>query len=820
MGDKRAAAHQHRAGALVFASLIILSAACTDDRPVIEVTVSGPIPLYTQVLEVNATLMPPGGSLVSTLQPQVVADRLDSFLVRLPPDKQGTLVLSVSAVDDKGCQTQQGSTAALAISGPDRYQSTVALTNPVNGCSLTVGTLGDGNGTVSVFRLGALVPAPDGCDASCLYPFTVGDRVTLTAAEGSRDYFAGWSGSCAGTGACVVTIGSGLKTVSASFYPRRVCSYDPPNAWPKTRQGFCWESPLPQGNPLNHMWTFSSQDIWAVGNQGIVLHWNGNFWVPFNSGTSADLYGVWGTSDNDLWIAGNGTLLHYDGTNFTDSGKISGFANLQKGAFLGVAGNGTGDLWLVGKGGVFQHAVLTNKKGPAATLSPMTCDSPMTGDINAIYAWPGAAGGFIAVAAGGVVYTGNGSACKVVSADPGAHDLYGTWIYGGRAWVVGDGTVLSAAATPGDRVGTPWTVEQGDFQGMKLRGVWSGPGGVWVSGDGGAILRRSDQGTFTAVDNSGEASTLRDIRGIDQDDVWAVGDGGALLHGNVAFFLSYKAGGTASLRGVVQDRSGLAWAVGDQGTLLRFGGISLFPVASMTPFDLAAVFAIGTEVWAVGEAGTIVHGIGGVFGPSTSGVTLHLWGIWGAAADNLWAVGDQGTLLHYNGSIWTANNAGSTKRLLSVQGCGPSDVWAVGDAGTLLHYDGSAWKPSPIETALGLRAVWARGAKDVFAVGAKGTLLHYTGTWTPEPSGILQNPPDLNGVFGDTVGCGGTIASSDDVWAVGAGGTLLRRSGTKWSPVRSGVTSDLLGIGGFGKGEFWIVGDNRSALRRSTPTMP
>src|SRR4051812_22402219 len=35
------------------------------------------------------------------------------------------------------------------------------------------------------------------------------------------------------------------------------------------------EQPLPQSRSLRGAWAASSDDVWAVGDQGTILHWNG-----------------------------------------------------------------------------------------------------------------------------------------------------------------------------------------------------------------------------------------------------------------------------------------------------------------------------------------------------------------------------------------------------------------------------------------------------------------------------------------------------------------------------------------------------------------
>jgi len=73
-----------------------------------------------------------------------------------------------------------------------------------------VTTAGAGSGTVTS------APAGISCPSTCLTSFTSGTVVTLTAAPAIGSTFTGWSGSCAGTGTCNVTV-SAAQAVTATF---------------------------------------------------------------------------------------------------------------------------------------------------------------------------------------------------------------------------------------------------------------------------------------------------------------------------------------------------------------------------------------------------------------------------------------------------------------------------------------------------------------------------------------------------------------------------------------------------------------------------
>src|SRR5438309_12107938 len=82
--------------------------------------------------------------------------------------------------------------------------------------------------------------------------------------------------------------------------------------------GWCWSNPLPQGNPLWSVWGSASTDVWAVGEGGTILHWDGSTWSGVSSATRNILYGGWGTASADVWAVGaGGTILRWDGRSWS-----------------------------------------------------------------------------------------------------------------------------------------------------------------------------------------------------------------------------------------------------------------------------------------------------------------------------------------------------------------------------------------------------------------------------------------------------------------------------------------------------------------------
>jgi PKD repeat protein len=90
----------------------------------------------------------------------------------------------------------------------DQARSVIAIFRPKQ-FTLSVATAGTGGGLVY------MSPGSTGC-RSCRQSFDIGTSVTLTPAPDASAVFTGWSGDCAGSGACQVTMDQD-RSVTANF---------------------------------------------------------------------------------------------------------------------------------------------------------------------------------------------------------------------------------------------------------------------------------------------------------------------------------------------------------------------------------------------------------------------------------------------------------------------------------------------------------------------------------------------------------------------------------------------------------------------------
>ncbi len=153
----------------------------------------------------------------------------------------------------------------------------------------------------------------------------------------------------------------------------------------------------------------SANDVWAVGLNGQIAHYDGTHWSSVPSGTSDQLYDLSVRGPNDIWAAGGrffrfqgstATLLHWNGQQWStvdrpevelrtgiDGGwavgsgpwalRIAGTTDIER-VWLGqdvnsVADAGDGTAWAVGRGGALFHFGPAPSPGdpvPPATSSP------------------------------------------------------------------------------------------------------------------------------------------------------------------------------------------------------------------------------------------------------------------------------------------------------------------------------------------------------------------------------------------------------------------------------------------------------------------
>ena len=74
---------------------------------------------------------------------------------------------------------------------------------------------------------------------------------------------------------------------------------------------------------LRGVWGSSPDNVWAVGDRGTIIHWDGSQWSKVQSPTNLILWDIWGTSADNVYalhisLANQSKLIHFDGTEWRE----------------------------------------------------------------------------------------------------------------------------------------------------------------------------------------------------------------------------------------------------------------------------------------------------------------------------------------------------------------------------------------------------------------------------------------------------------------------------------------------------------------------
>lgn len=255
--------------------------------------------------------------------------------------------------------------------------------------------------------------------------------------------------------------------------------------------------------------------------------------------------------------------------------------------------------------------------------------------------------------------------------------------------------------------------------GDDLASIWgASPHELWAVGGGGAIVRRTAAGWGPVESDTG--TNLRAIMGSSAQDVWALGEGiGTHWDGTT---WTQRASPNTPVAAIWVLASDDVWAVGTE--LSHWTGTGWATIPTPTPaITMRAIWgASATNVFAVGDSGTILRWNGSVWTQMISNTTRGLYGIHGRAANDIWVTGGFGTLLHFDGATWTSVASPLPQELYSVTVVAPDDAWVAGGSGTVLHWNGAAWSVAASGTTMSLSNIWAHSATELWVVGAVGTI--------------------------------------------------------------------------------------------------
>ncbi len=307
-----------------------------------------------------------------------------------------------------------------------------------------------------------------------------------------------------------------------------------------------WQNPLPQGNSLNAVLSLSNNDVYAVGNNGTIMHYNGNIWEKMPSGTTNNLGSIWGITSNNLFAVGNnGTIIHFNGSTWSPLSSET-TSNLTQ--VWGTSGN---DVFAVGEKGTILHydgAVWTSMK------------NDINKDIRGI--WGVSSTEVYAVGYNGMILRYDGTSWRLTNSRSNK-DLLGVWgTSSTNIFAVGyNGTMLHFD-------GISWNIMNSGTR-KDLLGIWgSSSKNIYATGDAGTILHFN--GITWSPMTSNKTNTICGLGGASDNSIYAVGSGGMVLSYKDSEWVSKindeKKEQVASLGNLKTD----ILAAGDTGTVLHY----------------------------------------------------------------------------------------------------------------------------------------------------------------------------------------------------------------------------------------------------------
>ncbi|HEX6038413.1 hypothetical protein [Longimicrobium sp.] len=664
-------------------------------------------------------------------------------------------------------------------------------------------------------------------------PVGTEDGVT---ASGIRIFFSSATAVTRGTGTVELANpdGSTIFTTAGQdffFYPEILAPYErtAPKPW--------------RWNVSRTVESFSFTVLVAarVPNQGGVLRWT----RERGDVVTRNLYAVWGTGPNDMWAAGDRTMMYNNGTRWVvyPGDWTPGVSALW--------GSATDDVWAVG-------GALWRYDGKRWNGVPSPVNENWSG------AW-GSSRNNVYITGGGFgwVLRWDGAAFDTVfQATPGRR-FSGAWGFGPNDVHLA-GWRYNPATKRDDGFVWHWNGAAWDsvsFPGVDITSIWgAAPNDIHAIGTGGAMFHY-DGTAWTQVGQGLTTHTLYHVWGSSASEVWAVGGGysltglyGTVLRWNGSAWSTVSTGAPQVTRavfspnpdkvylvgmdGMIHRRSGGTWGAETSATqdlwsavapvsdddviAVRCGGVMRdegrgWQTVYATPDCLEDVWITpgASQIFAVGQTqdnsrqGVVVRWDGTrwtrTLFPATLPRQLTLLGVWGLDSAHVYAVGwrdDDGyqrpVVMRWDGAAWTMDDMGAeTGQLYAVWGTSPDNLYVVGTR--LLHWDGTAWTPFSIHYwGDNWRDIWGTGPNDIYVVG--GRVAHWDGqSWD---SFYPRNNHSAQGVWG---------SGPDDVYVVGS--QTLHFNGGSWTDVNIETSGDLYDVRGVSAGRVWAVGAGGVVMR-------
>lgn len=348
--------------------------------------------------------------------------------------------------------------------------------------------------------------------------------------------------------------------------------------------GFTRKSGNPLAADLNGLHGRADDDLWAVGDGGIVMRFDGSEWnLVLGRLSGCEFGGIYGADESEVWVAGcSNMILRLDGES------------------LAMVDFSPEEL-LDRDFGTMNYRRVVDLHGNSGTDIVCTAEAP-------------------------------GSYLEEIDLTIGSYDGISWSEITGPEGLSG---VSKVCGGPGGTVFLTGTIWNSDF----IRDDWH-------------LYRYDGAWADISVNACGTGSSYCDTY---MGDFFAL-DGLTLTTGKGMEMPSMQV-------------KPLLYSLGAAGSPAPYGEMFSTDQYGIWGIEMDAGGSPQLNLWLGGEDGSVTHYIPGVSSAAcTTGTTSALRAVWGSCADDIYAVGDGGAIVHYDGSSWSVMSSGTTSDLLAVWG--------------------------------------------------------------------------------------------------------------------------------------------------------
>ena len=505
---------------------------------------------------------------------------------------------------------------------------------------------------------------------------------------------------------------------------------------------------------LNHLYgvyCFSQKSIIVVGDNGAIFHFDGYHWKKISSPTQNNLYQVWGTSENNYYIAESSYLYHFDGAIWNQEdiplAKINYISGLSDNTLY--VGLNTGDVY-VKNDGIWNSL------------------SELESFHNDLWAYSKAC--LFAAGDNGIQhYDGNQwhnyldikNVKRITGIDQS--NVYAItyeyiWFFDGDSWtkiqnIVDDHSFSDTAgkiwSCPPYHLYFSYFSDLLHYNGVDIEAIGSNPFHSFISADNFSFHRiwvSPEKNLFIAGASNSAGSVF-------QFD----GKSWSKVQAGCQDSVQYSSGANFSIIGTSEDN---VYMAGSCNQIFHFDGNSWNSIHSVDTMDLYYLF---NDMWLSQDNTLYVNSYNGNILSLNSSLIQNInkpvtnsccyGALWGTSEEDLYMI-NQDNIFHYDGQTWhrIRELSSSEQQFKSIDGISTENIVAISEndnsSSSIHSFDGNDWTQQ--EENEGLNRIWALNTpqkSQYFVVGNNGTIIQSTSKneWSKMRSGTDLNLIDIHG---------------------------------------------------------------------------